>query len=186
MRSRNPAGTYRIFTRAGWGRVSCFSTVAIHIATRSREKFRSGTHGRPLDPSRPNDPKDQQAFVYPLYVVFLLAPTVGLPFAIVHAIFFWLLLLITAASVLLWLEAIGWRIHSVAKFVWMLLTLSCFPSVQGLKLQQLSLLVAALLAGTMCCLARRHFVWAGTGHSRLQASSRSWLRCRLYGSASGF
>lgn len=120
-----------------------------------------GYYGRPLDPSRPNDPKDQQAFAYPLYVVFLLAPTVGLPFAIVHAIFFWLLLLITAASVLLWLEAIGWRIHSVAKFVWMLLTLSCFPSVQGLKLQQLSLLVAALLAGTMCCLARRHFVWAG-------------------------
>jgi len=120
-----------------------------------------GYYGRPLDPSRPNDPRDQQAFAYPLYVVFLLAPTVKLPFAVVHTIFVWLLFAITAASVLLWLTAIGSSTSCNAKFMWVLLTLSSFSAVQGLKLQQLSLVVAGLLAGSMCCLARRHFVWAG-------------------------
>src|SRR5579872_6144757 len=48
-----------------------------------------GYYGRPLDAARSGDPKDQQAFAYPLYVVLLLAPTVGLPFATVHWIFFW-------------------------------------------------------------------------------------------------
>ena len=120
-----------------------------------------GYYGRPLDPARPNDPKDQQAFAYPLYVVFLLAPTIALPFSTVHTVFFWMFLAITAASVLLWLEAIGWRVSCLGKFEWILLALSCFPAIQGLKLQQLSLLVAALLAASMCGLARRRFIWAG-------------------------
>ncbi len=124
-------------------------------------EIQAGYYGRPLDPSRPNDPKDQQAFAYPLYVVFLLAPTVGLPFAVVHAMFFWLLLIISTISVLLWLPAFGCRVSWVAKGEWILLTLGCFPAVQGVKLQQLSLLVAVLLAGSMYCLTRRHFVWAG-------------------------
>src|SRR5512142_2329456 len=40
-----------------------------------------GYYGRPLDPGRPGDPKDQQRFAYPVYVAFPLAPTVLLPFA---------------------------------------------------------------------------------------------------------
>src|SRR5580765_8920313 len=31
-----------------------------------------GSYGRPLDPKRPNDPKDQQGFAYPVYVVLML------------------------------------------------------------------------------------------------------------------
>ena len=34
-----------------------------------------GYYGRPLDPSRPYDPADQEAFAYPVYVALLLAPT---------------------------------------------------------------------------------------------------------------
>src|SRR5258705_4466993 len=44
-------------------------------------EIQSGYYGRPLDPSRPEDPKDQQRFAYPVYVVFLMAPTIGLPFS---------------------------------------------------------------------------------------------------------
>src|ERR1700739_2046563 len=36
-------------------------------------EIQSGYYGRPLDPSRPQDPKDQQAFAYPVYIAFLLA-----------------------------------------------------------------------------------------------------------------
>ncbi len=120
-----------------------------------------GYYGRPLDPARPNDPKDQQAFAYPVYVVFLLAPTVGLPFLTVQKVFFWFFIAITGASVLLWMDALAWRVSLITKLVWILLALSCFPAIQGIKLRQLSLLVAALLAAFAALLARRYFAWAG-------------------------
>src|ERR1700690_416651 len=54
-------------------------------------EIQAGYYGRPLDPSRPNDPKDQEGFAYPPYVVFYLAPPVRFPFAIVNSGFFWVL-----------------------------------------------------------------------------------------------
>lgn len=41
-------------------------------------EIQQGYYGRPLDPARTDDPKNQQRFAYPVYVVFLLAPTIGL------------------------------------------------------------------------------------------------------------
>src|SRR5262249_45605699 len=68
-----------------------------------------GYYGRVLDPSRAGDPQDQQGFAYPVYVVFLLAPTINLPFNIVQKAFNDLLWILTGASVLLWLRALNWR-----------------------------------------------------------------------------
>ena len=73
-----------------------------------------GYYGRPLDPGRIddprfNEPKDQQGFAYPLHVIFLLAPTIGLPFPVVQTGFRWLLVILTLASVLLWLRVVRWR-----------------------------------------------------------------------------
>jgi len=120
-----------------------------------------GYYGRELDPRRPNDPKDQQAFAYPVYVALMLSPTVRLPFAEVHRVFFWLLAALTAASVLLWLQTLGYRLSLSGRLIWVLLTLGCFPAIQGLKLQQLSVLVAALIAASLWSLARRLFVVSG-------------------------
>ena len=51
-----------------------------------------GFYGRPLDPTKKSDPIDKESFVYPLLVVFLLAPTVTLPFGVVIYIFRWVLM----------------------------------------------------------------------------------------------
>jgi hypothetical protein len=107
-----------------------------------------------LDPARPDDPKDQQSFAYPVYVVFLLAPLIGFPFEGVQIFFYWLLLGLTAASVWLWLRVLRWRLPLSSFAICVVLTLGSFAAVQGLKLQQLSLLVAALLAGATACAAR--------------------------------
>ena len=120
-----------------------------------------GYYGRLLDPTRPGDPRDQQGFAYPVYVVLMLAPTVTLPFGTVHTLFFGLFAILTAVSIPLWLRTLRWRVSSTAMIIWILLTLGCFPAIQGLKLQQLTLLVAALVAGSMNALARRQFVLAG-------------------------
>jgi len=124
-------------------------------------EIQTGYYGRPLDAARPNDPKDQQAFAYPPYVVLMLAPTVKLPFAEARRVFFWLFVVLTAVSVPLWLRTLGWRLSRTELVVWVLLTLSCFPAIQGLRLQQLTVLVTALIAGAMNAVARRHFVLAG-------------------------
>src|SRR5882672_11451017 len=50
-------------------------------------EIQAGYYGRPLDPSRPNDPSDAQGFASPVSVVFFFAPTIGLPFAIVRQAF---------------------------------------------------------------------------------------------------
>ena len=116
-------------------------------------EIQEGYYGRRLDPAWPNDPKDQEGFAYPVYVVFLLAPLVGIPFPALLIIFYWSLVLLTAASVWLWLRTLRWRLPLMAVAGCIVLTLGSFPAVQGIKLQQLSLLVAALLAGSSACVA---------------------------------
>ena len=115
------------------------------------KESQKGYYGRELDPNRPNDPKDQQGFAYPVYVVFLLAPVIGLPFSALQVAFYWLLVLLTVASVLLWLRVLQWQLPLIEVAACIVWTLGSFPAVQGLKLQQLSLLVAALLAGSAAC-----------------------------------
>src|SRR5258708_38405563 len=112
-----------------------------------------GYYGRLLDASRPDDPKDEQGFAYPVYVVFILAPLIKLSFHDVQIILRWFLIGLTAASILLWLRALRWRLPLLAVAIAMVLTLGSVPAVQGIKLQQLSLLVGALLAASGACVA---------------------------------
>jgi len=124
-------------------------------------EIQTGYYGRPIDPTRAHDPQDQQGFAYPVYVVFVLAPTVRLPFAVVQRGFLWVLIGLTAVSVLLWLRVLRWRISATAKIAWIVLLMGSFPAIQGFKLQQLTLLMTALLAGAMYAITRRHLVLAG-------------------------
>src|SRR3984957_18198099 len=116
-------------------------------------EIQKGYYGRPLDPARPGDPKDRQGFAYPVYVVFLLAPFIGLSFHTVQLFFYWLLIALTAATVPLWLRALDWRAPPITPGADTYLTARSRPSGRGIKLQQLSLLVAALLAGSAACVA---------------------------------
>jgi len=124
-------------------------------------EIQMGYYGRPLDPARPEDPKDQQSFAYPVYVVFLLAPTVNLPFPAVQAGFRWLLILLTVASVLLWLRSLHWRPSCTTTVALVVITLGSFPVLQGIKLQQLSLLVGGLIAACAALLSGGAFLLAG-------------------------
>jgi Glycosyltransferase family 87 len=116
-------------------------------------EIQRGYYGRELDPDHPGDPKDRQGFAYPVYVVFVLAPLIGFPFYGVQIFFYWLLAGLTAASVWLWLRALRWELPRIAVAACVALTLGSFPAVQGIKLQQLSLLVGALLAAAVACVA---------------------------------
>jgi hypothetical protein len=124
-------------------------------------EIQKGYYGRALDPAQANDPKDQQGFAYPVYVVFLLAPVIGLPFHSVQIFFHWMLIALTAASVWWWLRVLKWRVPLIAVAAGIALTLGCFPAVQGIKLQQLSLLVIALMAASAACVANGLLFFGG-------------------------
>jgi hypothetical protein len=147
-----------------------------------------GYYGRPIDPSRPNDPKDEQAFAYPVYVSIFFAPTVNWSFPTVQRLFAGLFILLTATSVLWWLEAIGYHLSVTLRIAWILFTLGCFPSIQGFKLQQPTLLVAAFLARSLYEVSRRRLVWAGillalaTIKPQLAALPAAWMGIWVLGS----
>jgi hypothetical protein len=124
-------------------------------------EIQSGYYGRVLDPALASDPKDQQRFAYPVYVVFLLAPVIHLPFPIVREGFRWILGILVATTVLLWLRAIRWRPSLSVGGVLVILTLGSFPVLQGLKLQQLSLVVSGLIAASLALLADGQLYVAG-------------------------
>lgn len=120
-----------------------------------------GYYGRPLDPSLPNDPGDQEAFAYPVYVAFMLAPTVKLQFSVVQAILRWTLAGLTLISVLLWLRVAKWKTTPIVGATLLLLTLGTFWVVQGIRLQQLTLLVAPMIAASVYFLSKNRQVAAG-------------------------
>ena len=124
-------------------------------------EIQQGYYGRPLDPTRAEDPKDQQGFAYPAYVVFLIAPIVDLPFDVVRNGFRWLLFAFAVVTVLLWLYVLRWRPPCGTIAIFIILMLGWLPMVQGIKLQQLSLPVAGLLAGCCACLAGGWLLLAG-------------------------
>jgi len=124
-------------------------------------EIQAGYYGRALDPARPYDPTDWQGFAYPVYVVFILAPTITVPFAVVQTGFRWLLVACTAASVPLWLRALRWRASVWTIVTFVVLLLGSFQAIQGIKLQQLSLFVNGLIAFCAVLLAQDQLFLAG-------------------------
>jgi hypothetical protein len=120
-----------------------------------------GYYGRVLDPARANDPKDQQGFAYPVYVVFLLAPTIHLPFSGIEPVFRWLLVVLLAISLWGWLRFVGWQPDWATTIALLALTLGNFPVVQAILLEQLTVVVAALVMTSLLCLCKGDFLTAG-------------------------
>jgi hypothetical protein len=122
------------------------------------EKIQVGLNGHKYDPRRD---EVEQRFYYPVYVVFLMAPTVRVPFPVVKKFFAIFLLVLTAASVPLWLDFLQWRITPLQQFLAIVLTLASMPALQGIYLQNLGLLVSALIAGTCFAVRRGWLILAG-------------------------
>jgi hypothetical protein len=116
-------------------------------------EIQTGYYGRPLDRQKTDEPRDEERFAYPVFVVFLLSPTIHLSFPAVQAMFLWIFVFSTAASVLLWGKATGAPLRWQTKLIAVILILGSWPVVQGLYLQQLSLVVSALLAATVAAVA---------------------------------
>ena len=109
----------------------------------------------------PGEPRDQQRFVYPAYLAFLFAPFVHVSFETVRMIFWWLLPAITLATIPAWLRFVGVKNSWFLTVVIAAMSLTSVPVFRGLHLQQLTLLVAGLLAACAVSMARGQYLLGG-------------------------
>jgi hypothetical protein len=121
----------------------------------------TGFYGRPLAPDQPGNRNYQQGFYYPVYIAFYVAPSIHLPFDTVRRGFFWILFILTVITIPLWPRVLRWPIPLWAQASLVIFTIGSLPVVQGLKLQQMTLLVAALLAVAAVLLTTDHPLPAG-------------------------
>jgi hypothetical protein len=114
-------------------------------------------YGADLGPG--SRPDQQCCFAYPVYVSFLLAPTVKSDFSKLQLPALLFLAVITAISIVSWHAVTG---RAAGELVFMLpLVLVSPPVMQGLELRQSGMLVAVLLAGAAILAQRRHFTLCG-------------------------
>jgi hypothetical protein len=119
-------------------------------------------YGAPVSTTTTGDPAELSGgFAYPLYVVFLMWPALHLPFATVQIIFACIFLGLTLLSLFLWLKTLDWQLPPAQLATLVLFTLGSFPVLQGIKLQNLSLLAAFLVAATLASLASDRLILAG-------------------------
>jgi len=113
-----------------------------------------GFYGQPLPPDQPGQRENyQQGFYYPVYVAFGLAPTLRLPFERVQRWFYRILLVLTALTTPLWLRLLRWSVPLWAQAALIVATIGSLPIWQGLKLQQMTLLVVPFIAAAFVLLA---------------------------------
>jgi hypothetical protein len=124
-------------------------------------EIQEGFYGSVLDPARPDDPKDQEGFAYPPYVAFYLAPTIHLQFGVIRRGFFWFLVACAMAAVPVWLSVLGWQLPWWGHASAVIFTIGSLPIMQALKLDQITLFVAFLIAAAIALLVSDHPTSAG-------------------------
>lgn len=104
---------------------------------------------------------DEQRFAYPLYVVFLMAPTIYADFAEVYRWAPFVLGLLAALCVPLSLDILGWRLPWLGIASITLFTVSSPQIAQGMRHQQLSIVVGTFLIAGAWCVRKNHLGSAG-------------------------
>lgn len=120
-----------------------------------------GLYGRTLDSSRPQDPKDQRIFPYPVFAEFLFWPAALFPFALVRVAVLFTLVPLTFATILLWMRALFWHLDWRWFTVLTLLVLCSYPALEGFYADQIGLLVGFLFAASILSLRRGKLLQSG-------------------------
>src|SRR5262249_7215443 len=133
-------------------------------------------YGRPLVPGDPTEPRATESFVYPLWVVFLLAPTMRTPFPKVAGVFRWILLGSIALSIPLWMFALGIRLRPLTILSGILLALGSFPALVEFYQQNLTAAFVLMLAAAAASVRGK---WLGTAGILLALATSKPDTCGL-------
>jgi hypothetical protein len=122
--------------------------------------IQKGVWGRTVDSSKPGDPKDESRFAYPLYVVFLIAPTVLFPFSTAEILFLAFAIATGVLSVWFWLRFFNPVTTAFQIGMAVVLFIGSWPFVLALRVHQPALIVLALMTGAVAAVASA-LPWVG-------------------------
>jgi hypothetical protein len=119
-------------------------------------------YGAPSSPDSTDDPAGiGGGFAYPPYAAMLLWPTVYLSFSEAQKVFLGVSAAAMLLSLALWLRILRFRPPPLLWLTIALFALGSFPALQALKLQNLSVIAAALIALALFLLSAGHLALAG-------------------------
>ena len=119
-------------------------------------------YGRPTAATYDGDPSELAGgFAYPLYAAFLLWPTIFMGFSTVQTLFLFVSIAVTVGTLVMWLRGLHFRAPPVQLLTLAFFTLGSFPVLEGLRLQNLSVIAAGLLAAAVALLTAEHLTLAG-------------------------
>ena len=131
------------------------SPYSQQLTAESQQSF----YGRELVPSESQ--LDQRRFAYPVYATLPLVPVMVLPIRVAEDIFLIFLLVVSAASVIFWVDALQVQTTKFTVCALLAASMASPPVLQGLALRQLGLLVAALIAASAAAARRGNLLLAG-------------------------
>jgi glycosyl transferase family 87 len=111
--------------------------------------IQKGVWGRIVDARNPGDPKDQSRFAYPLYVVFILAPTVLFSFSVVKQLYIIGAIITGILSIWCWVRLFHPGRSRFQFAVCTALCLGSWPFVLALRIHQPALLVFTLISAAI-------------------------------------
>jgi hypothetical protein len=104
-------------------------------------------YGAPASSRYPGDPSEiAGGFAYPLYTSFFFWPIVFTSFSTARIVFLWSSMLAVLVSIALWLRQLRFELPLSDSLTIALFAFGSFPVLQGLKLENLSLAAAAIIA----------------------------------------
>ncbi len=118
-------------------------------------------YGHDVQQTPGNRPVDEQRFAYPVYVVFLFRPWLSLSFDALQRIVPLFLALAVAGAVQFWISALRLRAFTIWSWSVTLFILASPQVAQGLRLRQLGMLVAFLIAVAVWLIVHNKLVSAG-------------------------
>ncbi len=119
-------------------------------------------YGAPSNASSPDDPAGiGGGFAYPPYAVLLLWPTIYLPFSDAQRLFVGVSAVAMLLTLALWLRVLRFQVSPLPWITIALFTLGSFPALQAMKLQNLSVIAAALIAIALSLLSADYLILAG-------------------------
>ena len=130
---------------------------------------------------QPDEQWDQQPFVYPAHVAFLIAPLTLLPWWLARLVTTLLAPVIVAATAWIWMRVCSVKLDRVQAGILLFLIVASWPSIWAIRQLQPTVVVAGLIAGSVLSFARRRDGWAGvllalaTVKPNLVAFLAAWL-----------
>jgi hypothetical protein len=120
-------------------------------------RIQHGIYGRPARPDQ-----DQVAFAYPLYSLLFFFPLCAVGnYALVQAIWFWVLLGALTTAVALSIQLVRWQPQRWLWFATILWAVAMYHSFRALMLGQMAVLVLLALVAALWSAQRGHDGWAG-------------------------